>query len=184
MISDREQLIFYLKSLSIKRGEEFTLASGQKSNIYIDVKKTMLTSYSMHLLSRMLYSFANAFGHYDMVAGAPLGGSHLATMTAMVASSVSVILVRKEVKDHGTQQMVELPGEFRGKKVILFEDVVSTGKSVLSAARSLEDVGCVVRGIVAVVDRRNDKTPTLGDYGFRALVDFEELIEDNAKEAK
>lgn len=184
---ERNKLIEDLKLLSIKKGEEFTLASGQKSNVYCDVKQTALFGASMHNLSKLLYQTAAMFGPFHALAGVPLGGSLLATMAAMYCPPTHLILIRKEAKDHGTQKLVEAPPAeifppqfFR--KVILIEDVVTTGQSVLKAAKILEDVGYDIRGIVAVVDRRIDKTPTLGDYGFRALVDFEELVKDSDAE--
>jgi orotate phosphoribosyltransferase len=175
---ERQKLIEDLKLLSIKKGEEFTLASGQKSNIYIDVKQTMLYGPAMYNLAKLLHQCADQFGWYHAVAGVPLGGSCLATMVAMYSPPIHMVLIRKEVKDHGTQKLVEAPHmDVRSGKVILFEDVITTGQSAIKAAKLLEDAGFDIRGIVAVVDRRADKTPpTLGDYGFRALIDFEELI--------
>lgn len=171
------KLLEDLKSFSVKQGEDFILASGQKSNIYIDVKPAMLNGTSMYNMAKLLHEYVMSFGQFNMVAGSPLGGTHLATMVAMYNPPMSVVLVRKELKDHGTQQWVELPGDLTSKRVILLEDVVTTGNSVLATAKILEDAGCTVKGIVAVVDRREDVTnPTLGNYGFRALVDFKELI--------
>ena len=182
---ERNKLIEDLRLLSIKKGEEFTLASGQKSNIYCDVKQTMLFGPAMHNLAKLLHQTAEMFGWYHAVAGVPLGGSHLATLVAMYCPPMNVVLVRKEAKDHGTQKLVEGPPSNLFKKVVLFEDVVTTGSSVLKAAKTLEEAGYDIRGIVAVVDRRIDKAPTLGDYGFRALVDFEELVKDSdAKESQ
>ena len=136
----------------------------------------MLSGSAMYNLAKLLLSFANMFGEYQAVAGCPLGGSHLATMVAMACSPMNVILIRKEVKDHGTQKLVEAP-PMEGRKVILFEDVITTGQSVIKSAKAIEEAGFEIRGIVAVVDRRANKTcPTVGDYGFRVLVDFEELI--------
>lgn len=182
---ERNKLIEDLKLLSIKKGEEFTLASGQKSNVYCDVKQTALFGPSMHNMSKLVYRTAAMFGPFHALAGVPLGGSLLATMAAMYCPPTHLILIRKEAKDHGTQKLVEAPPTELFKKVILIEDVVTTGQSVLKAAKILEDVGYDIRGIVAVVDRRVDKAPTLGDYGFRALVDFEELVKDSdAKESQ
>jgi orotate phosphoribosyltransferase len=175
---ERNKLIEDLKLLSIKQGEEFTLASGQKSNIYCDVKQTALFGPSMHNLAKLVYATAALFSPFHALAGVPLGGSLLATMAAMYCPlPTNLILIRKEAKDHGTQKLVEAPPKEIFKKVILIEDVVTTGQSVLKAAKILEEVGYDIRGIVAVVDRRIDKAPTLGDYGFRALVDFEELMD-------
>lgn len=176
---ERQKLIEDLKMLSVKKGVEFTLSSGQTSDIYIDVKQTMLYGPSMYNLAKLLSHSAKQFGWYHATAGVPLGGSHLATMVAMYNPPTNVILIRNEVKDHGTQKLVEATECLLFKKVILFEDVITTGQSAIKAAKILEEAGFDIRGIVAVVDRRADKTPpTLGDYGFRALVDFEELIEE------
>ena len=174
---ERDKLIEDLKLLSVKRGEEFTLSSGQKSDIYVDVKQTMLFGPAMVNLAKLLHCNAEMFGWYHAVSGPSLGGAHLATMVAMFCPPMHLILVRKEVKSHGTQKLVEAPPTELFKKVVLFEDVITTGQSVLATAKILEEHGYDIRGIVAVVDRRLDKTsPILGDYGFRALVDVEELI--------
>jgi orotate phosphoribosyltransferase len=174
----RDFLIEDLKEFSIRRGEEFTLSSGEKSDVYCDVKQTMLRGTSMHSMAFLLHQYATMFGRYDAVAGVPSGGTHLATMLAMFCLPMNVILIRKEVKDHGTQKLVEAPPMDLFRKVILVEDVVTTGQSVIKTGKILEESGFDIRGVVAVVDRRADKTsPTVGDYGFRALVDFEELID-------
>src|SRR5579863_7906788 len=130
---ERSKLIEDLKELSIRHGEEFILASGQKSKIYIDVKQTMLYGSAMYNLAKLLHDHSILFGLYDAVAGVPLGGSHLATMVAMYNPPMNVILVRKEVKDHGTQKLVEVPPG-SPKKVVLFEDVITTGQSAIKAA--------------------------------------------------
>lgn len=181
---ERQKLIDDLQTFSLRKGEEFTLASGQKSNIYIDVKQTMLYGPAMHNLAKLLHNHAELFGRYDAVAGVPLGGSHLATMVAMYNPPRHVVLVRKGVKDHGTQKLVEAP-PISGTKVILFEDVITTGQSAIKAAKILQENSFDIKGIVAVVDRRAEKSRTLGDYGFVALVDFQELLEDvNAQESQ
>lgn len=174
---ERIKLIEDLKELSLKKGKEFTLASGQKSNVYIDVKQTMLHGTAMYNLAKLLHQHAGLFGKYDIVAGVPLGGAHLATMVAMYSPPRNVALVRKEAKDHGTQKLVEAPpGDTR--KVILFEDVITTGQSAIKAAEILKQSGYDIKGIVAVVDRRAEKFRLLRDFPFVALVDFEELLED------
>jgi orotate phosphoribosyltransferase len=182
---ERQKLIEDLKSFSLKTGEEFILASGQKSNTYIDVKQTMLLGVSMTNLAKLLWEHSRLFGRYDMVAGVPMGGSHLATMVAMYSSPMNVVMIRKDVKDHGLQKSIEAPILGEDKNVVLFEDVVTTGQSVIRAAQILEQHNLCVKGIVAVVDRRVEKSRFLEKYQFISLVDFEELIEDSdAKESK
>lgn len=184
---ERQKLIEDLKEFSVKKGEEFTLASGQKSNIYIDVKQTMLHGPSMHNLAKLLYNHSTLLGGYDAVAGVPMGGSHLATMVAMYSAPMDVVLVRKEIKDHGLQRSAEMPASALSKRIVLFEDVVTTGQSTIKAIQILEQWDFDIRGIVAVVDRRAQKSRFLEPYfyNFVALVDFEELIEDpNAQESQ
>jgi len=184
MSIERQKLIEDLKIFSIKKGEEFTLASGQKSNIYIDVKQTMLYGPSMYNLAKLLHDTAKKvakksnqkFKYYNVAAGVALGGCHLASIVAMFYAPTHVVYVRQETKDHGTQQSVEKPHCNLMREVILFEDVVTTGQSAIKAAKLLDESGLFVLGIVAVVDRRTEKIDKLGDYSFGALVDFEELV--------
>lgn len=185
---ERDRLIEDLKLLSIKEGEEFILSSGQKSNVYIDVKQTMLYGPSMHNLAKLLHEMAKKvarksdkkFNHYNVAAGVVLGGCHLASIVAMHNPPTHVVYVRTENKDHGTQQLVEKPSCNLMREVVLFEDVVTTGQSAIKAAKLLDQSGLFVLGIVAVVDRRTEKTAKLGNYNFGALIDFEELVENNA----
>lgn len=181
MKSDHDQLIHLLDIFSLKSGKEFTLASGQKSNVYVDVKKTALHSSGTKLLSKMLFDkMTKEFDHVDAVAGVVLGGCHLASIVAMSSPyGMDVIFVRKENKDHGTKTLVERPFMMEGDYVVILEDVVTTGTSALAAAHLLQKEGFEVKGILAVVDRRVEKSRFLSDssgsFPFVALVNFEEL---------
>lgn len=182
MKTEREQLIDWLKLFSLETGEEFTLASGEKSNFYIDVKKTMLHHKVNNLLAKLLWEkMVNTFSQVEAVAGVVLGGCHLASIVSMYHPlGLDVILVRKEAKDHGTKKLIESPGMVVGSRIVLLEDVITTGKSAIDAAQLLEKEGFIVCGILAVVDRRKEKIPYLSgprfvDYEFASLVKFEEL---------
>ncbi len=178
---EKQELIRLLEVFSLQSGKEFTLASGVKSTIYCDVKKTALNGHSMRLLAKLLYNkMLETFGTVEAVAGVVLGGCHLASIVAMHSNyDMDVIYVRKEAKDHGTQKLIERPYMMEEDYVVIIEDVVTTGTSALAAARLLEKEGFKVVGILAVVDRRVEKTPHLTDiagaYSFAALVNFEEL---------
>jgi orotate phosphoribosyltransferase len=179
-------LVRELKRRSLKTGEEFTLASGQKSNVYVDVKKTIMIGYASDIITEMLYkaTVTAKFGRYRVAAGVALGGCHLASLVGKECC-IDTIHIRKEAKDHGTQSLIEGPDLPAGSRAVLFEDVVTTGGSSLKAAEILEAAGIEVAGIVAVVDRRVNQTDQIGKYPFVSLVKFEELIrEDNAKESK
>jgi orotate phosphoribosyltransferase len=178
---DRELLIETLKARSVKTDKSFKLASGQQDSTYIDVKKTVMRRYLTRIVGGLLCDYASLFEDYDAAAGVVLGGCHLASLVQVysaVKDSVfrDVIFIRPEIKDHGTRNLLEMPDLSPGTRVVLFEDVVTTGNSALRAAQVLTDANLQVKGIVAVVDRRTDKPFTLGEYPFRALVNIEELL--------
>lgn len=181
MLNEREELIRLLEIFSLQNGKEFTLASGVKSNTYIDVKKTALNGRGMRLLAKLLYDkMLETYGTVEAVAGVVLGGCHLASIVAMHSNyNMDVLYVRKEAKDHGTQKLIERPYMMEEDYVVILEDVVTTGTSALVAARLLEKEGFKVAGILSVVDRRAEKTPHLtdiaGSFPFTALINFEEL---------
>jgi orotate phosphoribosyltransferase len=176
--SERDQLIDWLDLFSVKKGEEFTLASGQKSNVYVDVKKTAMHERGIKLVANLLLEkMLQEFSPVEAVAGVVLGGCHLASIVAMVHPiGIDVVYVRKEVKDHGTKNLIEGAQHTWLQHVVLLEDVVTTGQSAIQAAHALREAKFDVRGILAVVDRRADKKPYLaGEYKFASLVNFEEL---------
>jgi orotate phosphoribosyltransferase len=173
----RELLIDWLNLYSVHSGEEFTLSSGQKSNVYVDVKKTALHGRVSKLLAKLLCDkMVQEFGMVEAVAGVVLGGCHLASIVAMYhPHDIHTVHVRKEIKEHGTQQLVERPIMIKDMHLVVLEDVVTTGTSALRAANILRDSGYDVKGILAVVDRRPRKSNMLGWFQFAALVNFEEL---------
>jgi orotate phosphoribosyltransferase len=173
----RELLIGWLNLFSVKTGEEFELSSGQKSNVYVDVKKTALANRGTKLLAKLLCDkMLQTFGMVEVIAGEGVGGMHLASIVAMQhPSGCDTVLVRKEPKDHGTKNLIEYSTKFKDQHLVVLEDVVTTGKSAIRAANILLDAGYDVKGILAVVDRRPCKSNTLGWFKFAALVNFEEL---------
>lgn len=178
MKGERDQLIDFLDLYSVKSGEEFTLASGQKSNTYVNVKKTAMNAYSYKLLARLLFDkMIEKFNPVEAVAGVVLGGCHLASMVAMQHPlNINTIYVRKEAKDHGTKNLVEKPDGLWLARTVIVEDVITTGGSALAAAELLRQAQLDVVGILTVVDRRVKKDPYLGNqYPIVSLIDFEEL---------
>ena len=159
MKSEREQLIDWLNLFSVKSGEEFTLASGQKSNVYVDLKKTAQHGMVMKLMAKLLYEkMTSTYCPVFAVAGVVLGGCHLASMVAMHSPlEMDVIYVRKEAKEHGTKNLIEMPNCSWLQDVVVIEDVVTTGNSAVKAARLLEEAKLNVLGILSVIDRREKK---------------------------
>lgn len=181
-MTDNEELISWLNLFSVLKNTNFDLSSGQKSNFYIDVKKTALSGRVQKLLAKLLWEkivseFHTKCGVVEAVAGVALGGCHLASIVAMHAPyNLDVIHIRTMIKDHGTRSLLERPHMFEEQQVVLLEDVVTTGTSAIESAKILEKEKFHVLGIVAVVDRRLEKTSCLANqWPFVSLVNIEQL---------
>lgn len=188
--SFREQLRDLLKDHAIKtlpEGQSFDLSSGEKSRVYCDVRKVSLQGgWAVKILADTLRIDAEThFGTIGAFAGVALGGSHLASIAAthhpLAHRALHTIHVRKEPKQHGTRNLIEAPEMDKSlSRVVLLEDVVTTGASVLKALQALQAEHYNVVGILAVVDRRDEwcfteQRPDLGGVPFETLFRIEEL---------
>lgn len=188
MQSDR--LIRLLRERSLKRapeGQPFTLASGKKSMVYLDVRKTALSPEGHMLLGGMLFATAQKMSNdIEAVAGVALGGCPLASAVSMFSAFMAnfggpkplpAIYVRKEAKGYGSQNLVE-GGTDESLKVVLLEDVVTTGSSSLQAVQALHTAGHLIRGVIAVVDREEGGTEAFAKAGipFRSLTTMKEIL--------
>jgi orotate phosphoribosyltransferase len=159
-MSDPE-LIQRVRDLAVIFGD-FTLRSGRKSTYYVDKYRF---STEPTVLAELGRRFAKHLApDVSRIAGAELGGVPLAAATSMACGKPFVI-VRNQKKDYGTSKLVEgilHPGE----KVLLVEDILTTGGQVLEAAKSLTDAGAKVVKIVAVVDRLEGARANIEGAGF------------------
>ena len=151
----REEVLELLKSDAYKKGE-YTLASGRKSEHYVNCKPVTLTARGLTLVSLMFLEFIEK--ESVAVAGLTLGADPLVSGVAVVSAlehrMIDALIVRKEAKGHGTGAWIEgkLPSE--GSRVTILEDVVTTGGSSIKAVEKLRDAGYVVERVVAIVNRQ------------------------------
>ena len=151
----REEVLELLKSDAYKKGE-YTLASGRKSEHYVNCKPVTLTARGLTLVSLMFLEFIEK--ESKAVAGLTLGADPLVRGVAVVSAlehrMIDALIVRKEAKGHGTGAWIEgkLPSE--GSRVTILEDVVTTGGSSIKAVEKLRDAGYVVERVVAIVNRQ------------------------------
>lgn len=135
------------------------LASGRESDFFVDVKQTALLAEGHALIGERLLDVLRAeFAPVAAVAGVVLGGCPLASAVAARSfdrgPAIDAIYVRKAAKDHGSRKLVEgADGLEPNARVVMVEDVVTTGGSTLAAYDILRDAGLRVVGVVAVVDR-------------------------------
>ncbi len=157
-MSVKEELKVIIRELSYEE-REVTLASGRKSNFYFDGKQTTLHSRGGLLVGQAFWEEVKQFGEtIDGVGGLTLGADPIATATSIAAQlegvNVHAFIIRKEPKGHGTGQWLEgrknLPP---GSKVVIVEDVTTTGGSSMKAVERAQAEGLEVVGIVTLVDR-------------------------------
>ncbi len=178
-MSDREELKKILIERSILKGD-FTLVSGKKSTYYINGKMTTLHSRGLNLSARLLLeNFSDL--EYDGFAGPVIGADPiigaLLALSAERGEEKEGFLIRKEAKGHGTQKLVEGKLE-TGMKVIIVEDVVTTGGSLLQAVEAIEAGGGEIAAVHVLVDREEgamDRITGAG-YEFKSLFRVSELL--------
>jgi orotate phosphoribosyltransferase len=154
----RARLLELLRTLSYEQ-REVTLASGQKSNFYIDCKQAVLGAEG-HFLVGWLFCrlIAERAPDVEAVGGLTMGADPLASATAtmsyLAGRPLHAFYVRKEAKGHGTGQWLEGAKSLRpGMPVAILEDVVTTGGSALKAITRAREFGLDVKLIVGLVDR-------------------------------
>lgn len=159
----RARLLELLTKLSYE-DREVTLASGQKSRFYIDCKQVALTGEGHFLVGRLFLSLlddieAASGARHDACGGMSIGADPLSSALSLTAflggRELPAIYVRKEPKGHGTGAYLEgLKSVPEGARVVLVEDVVTTGGSSLKAAERLRAHGFAVSHVLAIVDRQ------------------------------
>jgi orotate phosphoribosyltransferase len=159
--ADLRRLTAMLAERSARRGQ-FTLSSGRSSTLYVDARKTTMSPDGLALIGPLgLAAVRDAGWAPDAVGGLTLGADPVAYAIAYASAlaaaaggppAVRAFTVRKAAKAHGTGQRIE--GPFRaGDRVVVVEDVITTGGSALQAIEAVRDAGAVVVGVLAVVDR-------------------------------
>ena len=137
-----------IKAIKLQPANPFTWASGWKSPFYCDNRKTLsyasLRSFVKIELARVIQE---NYGNVDAIAGVATGAIAQGAMVAALLN-LPFVYVRSSPKDHGLENTIE--GELRpGMKVVVIEDLVSTGKSSLKAVDAIRQNGCEVIGMVA-----------------------------------
>ena len=158
MLSLREQLLKIICKRSYREGD-FTLSSGLKSTFYIDLKPTLLHPEGAHAFGEVVVEWMEKEKlHFDAVAGLTLGADPMVMAVSLAAFAKGMILpaamIRKEPKKHGTSRFIEGVENLKaGGKILVLEDVVTTGASAIKAIEILIDGGFKPTYVLSVVDR-------------------------------
>jgi orotate phosphoribosyltransferase len=159
-MTDRARLLELLKRDSVFHGD-FILASGERSNIYVDCRITTMNPEAAVLLGRVMHAriietlgarTPSAVGGLTMGADPVALAVGIASWQADPARVLKVFSVRKQAKDHGKGRRVE--GNFKaGDHVVVVDDVITSGKSTLQAIEAIQTEGGIVDIVACLVDR-------------------------------
>jgi orotate phosphoribosyltransferase len=171
-MTDRDRLCGLFAERSFRVGD-FTLASGRKSPYYVDCRTTTMHSEGQALLGPVaLDVLADAGLHPDAVGGLTMGADPIAYAIAGESfrrgTPINAFSVRKQAKVHGRGRRIE--GCFEsGARVVVIEDVITTGGSALQACAAIEEDDGIVLAVLACVDREEGGREAIEEAGYRVL---------------
>jgi len=182
----KTELVDLINAKALKRGT-FRLASGREASFYLDAKQVVLDAHGSMLVGRaILERFRTLPRMPDAVGGMSIGADPITgavvTMAGVGGIPLKGFLIRKEPKDHGTKRYVEGPVE-PGQRVVIVEDVTTTGGSSLVAIDRAREFGLVVERVITVIDRLAGAEAAFAAQGipFESLVTIRDLgIEPDA----
>lgn len=181
---DCAKFLLQINAIKLNPSNPFTWASGLKSPIYCDNRKSLSYHDVRTFIKNELANLViNTFGKPDIIAGVATGAI---AQGALVAEALGLpfVYVRSEEKKHGLSNLIEGVVE-AGKTVVVIEDLISTGQSSLKAVEALRDAGCIVKGMAAiftyelpVATQRFEEANVL----LKTITSYSIMIEEAAKE--
>lgn len=173
----KEELLALINEKAIIYGER-KLASGKISHYYIDGKQVTLDPQGLFLIGKLVLNMTHGL-NADAIGGPTLGADPIAAAVSLLSSQsgkpVKAFIVRKAAKDHGMQRAVEGPELQEGDRVVMVEDVVTTGGSILQAIQEVEKKKAKVVKIICLVDRNEGAGETLGAYSYSPIFELTDL---------
>jgi orotate phosphoribosyltransferase len=176
----RHDLLDLIVKYAYREGD-FVLSSGASSSYYINCKEVTLRAEGALIIGRLIFNVLPS--ETDAVAGLTLGADPIVSAVSVVSAlserPIPALIIRKQAKGHGTQAYIEGPSLPQGAKIVVLEDVVTTGKSALQAVERLQAAGYQVSEIIALVDRKQGGRELYESQGlkFQALFTIESLQE-------
>ncbi|WP_316227027.1 orotate phosphoribosyltransferase [Bradyrhizobium sp. SZCCHNS3052] len=181
--ASRARLLEIIRRRSFGRGE-VTLASGRKSGFYFNLKPTMMDPEGATLLAELTYEALKDEG-FDYIGGLEMGAVPLAGAIAQISwikgHPIAAFFVRKKPKEHGARLAIEgltRDETLAGKRIVVVEDVTTTGGSAMKAVETLREAGAEVALVFTMVDREEGAAETFAQAGlpFRALYKAHEFL--------
>ncbi len=156
MSTARQELLKLLAQKSFRLGE-FKLSSGGTSDYYIDCRTTTLDARGAQLVGEVFLDEMRGQGwHADAIGGLTMGADPIVVAVAVTSGTLHGFLVRKAEKQHGTGQRIEGFRE-KGARVVIVDDVCTTGSSTVQAIEAAREFGFKVAGVICLVEREDAK---------------------------
>ncbi|MDF5722431.1 MAG: orotate phosphoribosyltransferase [Rhizonema sp. PD37] len=174
----RQQLLNLFCQVAYQEGD-FVLSSGQRSSYYINGKQVTLHPLGAVAIGRILLPLLPS--DTQAVAGLTLGADPIVSAVSVVSvyekRSLPALIVRKETKGHGTKAYIEGPTLPEGAKVVVLEDVVTTGQSAMKAVERLRVAGYTVTQVISLIDRQQGGAELYQSVGlkFEAVFNIAEI---------
>jgi orotate phosphoribosyltransferase len=154
MSTARQELLKLLAQKSFRLGE-FKLSSGATSDYYIDCRTTTLDARGAQLVGQVFLDEMRSQGwHADAIGGLTMGADPIVVAVAVISGTLHGFLVRKAEKQHGTAQRIEGFRE-KGARVVIVDDVCTTGSSTVQAIEAAREFGFEVAGVICLVERED-----------------------------
>lgn len=169
MNSEKEKLRSILIEKCVRTGVKRILSSGRESNYYIDAKYATMDPEGAYLIAKLMIEQTRNF-EIDAIGGYTLGADPIVGSVVALSSQTDRpllgFIVRKEPKTHGEMKLIE--GPFRkGLKCLIVDDVITTGSSILKAAKAVEEEGGIVVLTMGIVDRLEGGRENIENAGYK-----------------
>lgn len=160
--------LLLLKAFKYNKEPVFKLNSGKTSHIYVDCKMVTLSSQGLRLIGPLIYNMIRPLS-IKGIGGLTLGADPIAIATTMAAGQdnqrITSFVVRKEIKGHGTKKYIE--GDLNsGDKVVIVDDVITTGASTIQAIDKAEEFGLRIVKVIALIDREEGGRENISERGY------------------
>jgi uridine monophosphate synthetase len=170
-----QEVIDQLNKIEVIKFGDFTLKNGNKSTYYIDLRRMISYPKLLEKAGRLMAQKHN-IASYDSICGVPYAALSLAT-TISLQQNKPLLMARKEKKEHGTKQMVE--GVYQsGERVLIIEDVITSGVSIMETAATLKNEGLIVQDAIVFLDREQGGVSYLKEQGINvhSVLKISELL--------